>query len=237
MKRLSTPFPPNDLFAAMLQRLRGVVLAMAMFSGVINILLLTGSLFMLQVYDRVLPSRSIPTLVALVAIVALLYAVQTALETIRARLVIRVGRAIDETLSGSAFQATVTLPLTAGSVAGAPDPTRDLDHIRQFVGSSGPAALFDLPWAPLYVVICFLFHPWLGWLTLGGAVVVSALAIWGEVRARGAMVASVRASSATSCSSAAWISCESRRTQRRSSSIASPCTVEYRTSRIGSSVA
>jgi ATP-binding cassette subfamily C protein len=157
---------------------------MGVISGAINILMLTGSMFMLQVYDRVIPSRSIPTLVALVGVVVFLFAVMAVLDIIRQRLVARIGRRLDEDLSGPAFRSTVNVPLYAGAAGDRIDPVRDLDQIRQFMSSPGPGALFDLPWAPLYILICFFFHPWLGWITVAGAVIVSALAIWGELRAR-----------------------------------------------------
>lgn len=183
----------RDAFSAALARSRSAFMAMGVFSGAINILTLTGSLFMLQVYDRVLPSRSLPTLVALVGIVVVLYGVQATLEAIRSRMVSRIGRRLDEDLCGPAFRAAVNLPLLIGAGQERVDPVRDLDQVRQFVSSPGPAALFDLPWVPLYVLICFLFHPWLGWLTVGGALFVSALAIWGELTSRSTMSSTVQA--------------------------------------------
>ena len=138
---------------------------------------------MLQVYDRVLPSRSTQTLVALLVIVAFLFAIQAALEAIRTRMLTRVGRRLDEDLSGPAFRSAMSVATVAANGERV-DPIRDLDQIRQFVATPGPAALFDLPWTPLYLVVCFLFHPWLGWLTMSGALVVSVLALWGELRSR-----------------------------------------------------
>jgi len=172
-------------FATALARSRGTFMCIGIYSGAINVLMLTGSLFMLQVYDRVLPSRSTQTLVALVVIVAFLFGVQAILEAIRTRMLTRVGRRLDEDLSGAAFRSAVSLgaaPANGERI----DPVRDLDQIRQFFATSGPAALFDLPWTPLYLLVCFLFHPWLGWLTVAGALLVSMLAIWGELRCRAA---------------------------------------------------
>ncbi|WP_342358620.1 type I secretion system permease/ATPase [Terrarubrum flagellatum] len=185
----------RDLFLATLSRSRSAFLAMGFFSGAINILTLTGSLFMLQVYDRVLPSRSVPTLVALIGIVVVLFGVQAALEGIRSRMVARIGRRFDEDLAEPAFRAAIRLPLITPVGQQKMEPMRDLDHVRQFVNSPGPAALFDLPWVPLYVTIAFLFHPWLGWLTVGGALIVSSLAIAGEIMSRKAVAASTQAAS------------------------------------------
>ncbi|QCI63998.1 type I secretion system permease/ATPase [Phreatobacter stygius] len=184
----------TDLFVRSIKRSRQALLAMALFSGAINILTLTGSLFMLQVYDRVLPSRSIPTLAALVLIVALLYGFQVVLEAIRSRMVGRIGRLLDEDLSAAAFRSVVALPSRTGPGQDRVDSIRDLDHVRQFVGSQGPAAFFDLPWVPLYVAICFLFHPWLGWLTVAGAAIVLGLTLWGEFRTRAAILQSAQTS-------------------------------------------
>ncbi|WP_342359353.1 type I secretion system permease/ATPase [Terrarubrum flagellatum] len=191
-KRLLLQTPARDQFSRALRRSWSAFSAMAMFSGVINLLMLTGSLFMLQVYDRVLPSRSLQTLGALVTIVAILYGVQALLETIRSRMMARVGRRLDEDLAAPTFRAAVSLSLLNRPGQDKADPVRDLDQVRQFVASPGPAALFDLPWAPIYILICFLFHPWLGWLAVGGAIVVTALAIYGEFRARGAVAATVK---------------------------------------------
>jgi PrtD family type I secretion system ABC transporter len=169
-------------FSAALARSRAALLCVGFYSGAINVLTLTGSLFMLQVYDRVLPSGSVDTLVALVVIVAFLYGAQAVLEAIRTRMLTRVSRRLDEDLSGLAFRsATAPLATTNGERG---DPIRDLDQVRQFFATPGPTALFDLPWTPLYLLISFLFHPWLGWLTLCGATIVSLLAVWGEVRGR-----------------------------------------------------
>jgi ATP-binding cassette subfamily C protein len=175
--------PRHNPFAVALARSRATFACIGAFSGVINVLTLTGSLFMLQVYDRVLPSRSTQTLVGLLVIVAFLFAIQAALEAIRTRMLTRVGRRLDEDLSGPAFRSAMSVPTVAANGERV-DPIRDLDQIRQFVATPGPAALFDLPWTPLYLVVCFLFHPWLGWLTMSGALVVSVLALWAELRSR-----------------------------------------------------
>src|SRR6478735_3806402 len=137
-------------YARALSRSRAAFLTMGGISGAVNILTLTGSLFMLQVYDRVLPSRQVPTLVALLGVVVFLYAVQAVLEAIRSRMIARIGRRLDEDLQGEAFRAAVTLPLLANVGQDRIDPVRDLDQVRQFASSPGPAALFDLPWVPLY---------------------------------------------------------------------------------------
>lgn len=156
---------------------RGAFIAVAGFSGLINVLMLSGSLFMLQVYDRVLPSRSVPTLVALIIMVVVLYAFQGILEAVRARVLTRIGAGIDEMISGRIFNCIVRLPLRTRDRGEGLQALRDLDQVSGFLSGGGPAALFDLPWIPLYVGICFLFHPWIGVAALVGAALLVLLTV------------------------------------------------------------
>jgi ATP-binding cassette subfamily C protein len=112
----------------------------------INLLYLTGSLFMLEVYDRVLPSRSVPTLVGLAILAGGLYTAQGVLDLIRGRILGRVGTALDEALNARVFDSIVRLPLMVGSRNAGLQPLRDLDHIRSFLSGMGMGAFFDLPW-------------------------------------------------------------------------------------------
>ncbi|MCO6388417.1 type I secretion system permease/ATPase [Aliihoeflea sp. 40Bstr573] len=170
---------------ATLARFRGAFLAVAGFSGLINILMLSGSLFMLQVYDRVLPSRSVPTLVALIILVAVLYLFQGLLDAIRGRVLARIGSGLDERLGERTYRIMSQLPLVRGRSGEAlPQPTKDLDQIGSFLASGGPATLFDLPWMPLYIALCFSFHPWLGLAALAGAGILLALTLMTERRVR-----------------------------------------------------
>lgn len=163
---------------------RGAFTAVAGFSGLINVLMLSGSLFMLQVYDRVLPSRSVPTLVALIVMVAVLYAFQGVLETVRARVLTRIGAGIDEIISSRVFACIVRLPLRTRDRGEGLQALRDLDQVSGFLSGSGPAALFDLPWIPLYVGICFLFHPWIGVAALAGAMLLISLTVLADRQVR-----------------------------------------------------
>ncbi len=126
-------------------------------SGMSNILMLTGAIFMLEVYDRVLPSRSVPTLIGLVILAAGLYAAQGLLDLIRGRILVRIGGRLDEALSGRVYETIVRLPLKVGNRNDGLQPLRDLDSVRSFLSGTGPTALFDLPWLPIYLAICFLF--------------------------------------------------------------------------------
>jgi ATP-binding cassette subfamily C protein len=142
-------------------------------AGMSNILMLTGAFFMLEIYDRVLPSRSIPTLVGLVILAAGLYTAQGLLDLIRGRILVRIGSRLDEVLSGRVYETIVRLPLKLGNRTDGLQPLRDLDSVRSFLSGSGPNALFDLPWLPVYLVICFLFHPYIGLAALFGAIVLA----------------------------------------------------------------
>jgi ATP-binding cassette subfamily C protein len=170
--------------AAALGACRRAFVAIALFSAMSNILMLTGALFMLEIYDRVLPSRSVPTLVALLILVAVLYAAQGAIDLIRGRILVRIGNSLDEALSLRVFEAVVRLPLKVGGKGDGIQPMRDLDTVRQFLSGLGPVALFDLPWMPIFLAVCFLFHTLIGLTALAGAIILIILTILTEVLTR-----------------------------------------------------
>src|SRR5437016_2258470 len=153
-----------------LRACRSAFIGVGAMSCMINLLYLTGSIFMLEIYDRVLPSRSVPTLIGLIVIAAGLYIAQGVLDMIRGRILGRIGTALDEALNARVFDTVVRLPLTIGGRGEGLQPLRDLDNIRAFLGGIGPSAFFDLPWLPLYLAICFAFHVLLGVTALIGAI-------------------------------------------------------------------
>ena len=167
-----------------LRACRGAFIGVGMMSCVINLLYLTGSMFMLEVYDRVLPSRSVPTLVGLVFIAALLYVAQGVLDLIRGRILGRIGTALDESLNMRVFDTVVRLPLMIGGRSEGLQPLRDLDNVRAFLGSMGPSAFFDLPWLPFYLAICFAFHVMIGVTALVGAIILVSLTLVTEYLSR-----------------------------------------------------
>lgn len=164
---------------------RAAFAGVAVFSALSNVLMLTGAIFMLEVYDRVLPSRSVATLAALSALALVLFAAQGALDFIRSRILTRVGAAFDEAVSARMFDALVRMPPAREPREAKIQPVRDLDAIRGFLSSAGPNALFDLPWLPFYVVIIFLFHPLLGLAAMIGAAVLVALTVCTEYFTQG----------------------------------------------------
>jgi len=178
--RTETPSGLRDALAAC----RNVFIAVGLMSGLVNILYLTGSFYMLEVYDRVLPSRSVPTLVALSILALTLYVFQGVLDVVRSRVLVRVAATLDERVSTRVYEIVVQLPLRARAQGDGLAPIRDLDQIRAFLVSTGPLALFDLPWMPAYVLICFLFHPWIGIAALIGAAVLTSLTLASEFLTR-----------------------------------------------------
>jgi ATP-binding cassette subfamily C protein len=167
-----------------LRACRSAFIGVGVMSCMINLLYLTGSIFMLEIYDRVLPSRSVPTLVGLVILAGGLYIAQGILDLIRGRILARIGTSLDEALSGRVFETVVRLPLIAGGRNEGLQPLRDLDNIRSFLASMGPGAFFDLPWLPFYLAICFAFHVLIGLTALAGAIILVTLTILTEFMTR-----------------------------------------------------
>src|ERR1700761_7981987 len=167
-----------------LRSCRTAFIGVGVMSCMINLLYLTGSLFMLEVYDRVLPSRSVPTLVGLAILAGGLYSAQGVLDLIRGRILGRIGPSLDEAINARVFDTVVRLPLMVGNRNEGLQPLRDLDNVRSFLGSMGPGAFFDLPWLPFYLAICFAFHVLIGLTALVGAIILVTLTIATEFMSR-----------------------------------------------------
>ena len=167
-----------------LRACRSAFIGVGLMSCMINLLYLTGSIFMLEVYDRVLPSRSIPTLVGLVILAGGLYVAQGILDLIRGRMLVRIGTSLDEALNARVFDTVVRLPLMVGGRNEGLQPLRDLDNVRSFLSGMGPGAFFDLPWLPFYLAICFAFHTLIGVTALVGAIILVTLTIMTEFMSR-----------------------------------------------------
>ena len=167
-----------------LRACRNAFIGVGAMSFMINLLYLTGSIFMLEVYDRVLPSRSVPTLVGLAILAGALYVAQGVLDLIRGRILGRIGTSLDEALNARVFETIVRLPLMVGGRNEGLQPLRDLDNVRSFLGSAGPGAFFDLPWLPFYLAICFMFHVMIGVTALVGALILVTLTIITEYMSR-----------------------------------------------------
>jgi ATP-binding cassette, subfamily C, type I secretion system permease/ATPase len=195
------PAPLRSLhpgLAAALTECRKAFLSVALFSGVVNMLMLAGPIYMLQVYDRVLASRSVPTLVALSLLLVLAYGFQGGLELVRSRLVVRIASLLDLRLDRSVYDAVIRLANQKRNAAEAQQPTRDLDQIRAFLTGPGPIALVDLPWAPIFLAICALIHPWLGVTALVGALSLLVLTLLTQRRSRAPVLAMTNSAAARS---------------------------------------
>jgi ATP-binding cassette, subfamily C, bacterial PrsD len=158
--------------------------AVAVFSGVINLLMLSGSLYMLQVYDRVLPSRSTATLFGLSAMVLIAYLFQAYFEAARGRMLARIGTLFDVGLQKRLYLAVATLSLRGAKAAIAQQPLRDIDQIRIFLSGVGPTAFLDMPWTPMFLIALLIFHPLIGVVAMIGAATIVALTIATERRSR-----------------------------------------------------
>jgi len=177
------PRPRNELAGA-LRTCRSAIVGIAFASALINVLYLSGSVYMLEVYDRVLSSRSIPTLVGLTVLVAVLYAFQGFLDLLRGRVLVRIGRSLGESLSVRVYSLIGQLALSTRTSGDGLQPLRDIDQVRTFLSSLGPVALLDLPWMPFYIAICFVFHFWIGLTALVGALLIVSLTLLTELLTR-----------------------------------------------------
>ncbi|NTT87797.1 type I secretion system permease/ATPase [Tabrizicola fusiformis] len=170
----------------------GLLAAVGLFSVAINILLLTGPLYMLQVYDRVLASRSEATLVALSLLVAFLFITMGVLEYSRGRILARIGAQLQDRLDYQVFSAAHRRLVQAPGDPAALAAQRDLEALQRFWASPVVSALFDAPWTPLFLAAIFVFHPMLGWLSLGGGALLVALT-WLNQRVTGPAMRRVNA--------------------------------------------
>ncbi len=146
----------------------GLFGAAILFSVFVNLLMLTGPLFMLQIYDRVLNSRSEETLVALFVLVACLFLLMAVLDYARGRVTARVGARLQKNLDSRVFAATMKRAQIPNDTFDSGNALRHLDALQSFYSSPGILAILDVPWTPLFFAAIFIFHPNLGWLAVGG---------------------------------------------------------------------
>jgi PrtD family type I secretion system ABC transporter len=182
---LSSP-ASDDPVALRLHESARRMAGIAVFSGVVNVLMLSGSLYMLQVYDRVIPSRNLATLVALSLIVLCAYLMQGYFDALRARMLCRVATLFDAGLQEQIHTALATLPLRGAKPVLMQQPLRDLDQIRAFLSGMGPTAFLDMPWIPIFLIALFLFHPLIGFTALAGSGAIVAMTLLSERLSRGA---------------------------------------------------
>lgn len=173
-------------------RCRRAFTAVALFSLCINLLLLTSPLYMLQIYDRVLSSRSVETLIYLSLIAVFAFAILAVLEMARSRVLSAVGTWLDRRLAGPVLSSSIIAGVDQTRPTA--DAMRDVTTFRTFLAGPSIFPFLDSPWTPIFVVVIFLLHPVIGWLALGGAVVLFALAVLNEAATRGTLMRAGQAS-------------------------------------------
>ena len=154
---------------------RRLLLAVGVFSIFVNLLMLTGPLYMLQVYDRVLGSRSESTLLALTLLAAFLFLMMGFLDHARGRVMARIGARMQERLDRRVFAAALKRMSVAPGDPAALAAQRDLEAVQRLWASPVLISLFDIPWTPVFVFTIFVFHPWLGWFSVAGGVILVVL--------------------------------------------------------------
>ncbi|MDD5371932.1 MAG: type I secretion system permease/ATPase [Sulfurimonas sp.] len=168
----------SELKEAILKSKKSFIMV-GFFSLVINILMLVPSLYMLQLYDRVMASRSQDTLIMLTGIVVFLFLVMALLEVVRSRVLVKVGNKMDSLLSQRVFDSVFELaqkyPGKASSI-----PLSDLTQVRQFMTGNGLFAFFDAPWMVIYIAVLFMFHPVFGYFAIFAAIVLVCITIANE---------------------------------------------------------
>ena len=159
---------------------RRLFLSCALFSVFVNLLMLTGPLFMLQVYDRVLTSRSEATLVTLIAIVAFLFLMMGVLDHARGRVLARAGARLQARLDSRVLRAILSRSTSPAERSRPATGLRDLESIQRFASSSGPFAFFDAPWTPVFLFALFMFHWMLGLLAVGSGCLLLLIALFNQ---------------------------------------------------------
>lgn len=176
------PVSDGKLFKTIFAEIKQVFLAVGLFSLVINLLMLVGPFYMLQVYDRVLASGSIPTLIFLTIAAVGLTMAGSVLEWLRGRLLIRMNGRLETRLRQPLFYGVFAAKKDASPHTA--QPIKDLEAVRGFLSGSGLTTLFDMPWTPIFLAIIFVFHPILGLIATSGAILLFVLTVIGEFATR-----------------------------------------------------
>ncbi|MBX9574806.1 MAG: type I secretion system permease/ATPase [Caulobacteraceae bacterium] len=180
MFKLLPDRPGVEPLAEALKACRTHLIWAAVFSALVNLLYLTPTIYMLQVYDRVVPTGGITTLLLVTAVAVFALATLATLDWLRTRILVRAGLRLDRQLADRILARMIDLP----GKAGGNQALREFDAVRTAVSGQGVLALFDAPWTPIYLAACFLLHPLIGVLTLVGAIVLIVLAVMNERDAR-----------------------------------------------------
>ncbi len=176
--RVSTPSKTTDELRRLVQTCRGYFVTAAMFSLAINLLYLAGPLYMLQVYDRVISSASEVTLVMLTIALLMAFVALAGLDAVRGRVLTRASIRLDQKIAARVMTAVIDRSASFGGARS--QLLRDFDTFRQFVTGMGIHAIFDLPWAPIYIAVIFMLHPALGAFALGCSILLILMALLNE---------------------------------------------------------
>ncbi|MFC2992531.1 type I secretion system permease/ATPase [Halomonas tibetensis] len=167
-----------------LKACRSSFVSVGFFSMFVNLLMLVPPMYMLQVYDRVLTTQSVETLIMLTLVVVFLFMVMGGLELVRSRMLVRVGNRLDTSINARLYSAMFRRSVGSQGQQSA-QPLNDLTSVRQFLTGNGLFAFFDAPWVPVYLGVLFLFHPWLGIFATFAGIVLLILAIANEKATKG----------------------------------------------------
>ena len=183
---------PRTGLSAVLWSFRREFMVVGVFSMVVNLLMLTPTVYMLQVYDRVMVSRSYLTLIVVSLLALFLFGVMAFAEWARSILLVRTGVKLDQALSQRVFKASFLSYLNPSETA----PSKafgDLTVLRQFMTGNGVFAFFDVPWIPIYLGVLFMLHPWLGVVAILFAVIQSLIAVQGHAATKDAQSVTAKA--------------------------------------------
>ncbi|WP_424933024.1 type I secretion system permease/ATPase [Amaricoccus macauensis] len=170
--------------ASGLHGMTGLFVAIAVFSAFVNLLMLTGPLYMLQIYDRVLTSKSVETLVALTMLIGALFAFMGVLDFARARIAARIGAKLQSRLDGRVFNAILRRSVHSGERSKPATGLKDLESVQRLLSSPILFAVFDMPWAPLFIAAIYTFHPWLGHLAVCGTLIIVCITLLNQYLAK-----------------------------------------------------
>ena len=187
---------PTDEVVVALRYCKPAFVGIAIFSACVNVLSLTGSLYMLQISDRILASRSIATLVFLSLLALAAYLLQGVLDALRGRMLARVGAKFSALLMGRVYGVVTSLSLNGVRPVVTTQAIRDLDQVQRFLSGSGPTAFFDMPFMPIFFLVAFFMHPLFGWLIVVGGLVIITLSLMTDIRTRSPTLAATISSAA-----------------------------------------
>lgn len=177
----ASPKDSAPALRAVLNASRAAVSSAAIFSLFLNLLMLVPAIYMLQVYDRVLSTGSVPTLIMLTLITVFLFIVFGGIEWLRSQVMIVASMRFDAMLGPTVHDAVFARTLASGGRVASAQPIDDLDRVRQFITGPGLFALLDAPWVPVYVALMFVFHPWMGVAAVFSIILLGGLAAWTEL--------------------------------------------------------